>query len=255
MRTKRIDLISQYVNEHNKVTLDKLCEVFDVSKNTIRRDIGLLSNQGKLKKVYGGVVSVEDSAGFKVLTPFSERSHHYSDEKLAISKYAASLINNGDIVYIDTGTTSLHILDYIGDTQCTVITNSLQQSLSAVAHPNITVFNLPGKLRRETLSFVGDEAEKYLKKYNISKAFMCCTGISIDNGLTNATTGEYIVKKAVIENSKTNYILADHSKFGKFTLLTFCPLDKVDNIITDTMPDDEFMGFCNANGVNVYITP
>lgn len=253
MRTQRIDLIHKYIDEQGQVTLDKLCEVFDVSKNTIRRDINTLSDNGKIKKVYGGVVSLGDKANYKELTPYTQRSTQYAKEKEAISRFAASQIENGDIVYIDTGTTSQHLLDYLGNKTCTVITNSLQISLTAIPNQNITIFSLPGKLRRETLSFVGGDAENYLKKYNINKAFMCCTGISVENGLTNASTDEYLVKKAVIENSKKRYVLADHSKFGKFTLLTYCPLNKIHHVITDTAPEENFYEYCEKQNISIYL--
>ena len=162
MRTKRIDEIELYIREKKSVSLDTLCEVFNVSKNTVRRDIATLEQSGKIKKVYGGVT-----------------------------------------------------------------------------------------IKRETLSFVDGNIAEYLKAYNITKAFMSCTGISIQNGLSNASSEEYLVKKSVIENSTIRFALADHSKFGDFSLMTFCPFKDIDHILTDQLPSEEFCDFAKMHSINI----
>jgi len=252
MRIQRIDLIEQYITEHKNVSLDTLCEVFDVSKNTIRRDINQLTKQGTIKKVYGGVTVADVTASLKTLTPFSARSGILEKEKDAICKYAASMINDGDIIYVDTGTTSQNLVDYIANKQCTIITNSLQLSLKAVAYPDLTVISLPGKLKRNTLSFAGSETGQYLSTYNISKAFFCCTGVSVENGLTNASIEEYLVKEAVAHNSHTKILMADHTKFGKFALMTYCQLSDIDHIITDCQPDNRFTEYCLNHEITIH---
>ena len=238
MRTKRIDSIEQYILEQKSVSLDTLCEQFAVSKNTIRRDIDTLVKKGTIKKVYGGVTVAE--------------APPYAAEKDTICKMAAGFVNDGDIIYIDTGTTCINMIDYISHKECTIITNSVQVCLKAIPYPNLTLISLPGTLKRETLSFVGNEVIDYLKTYNITKAFMACTGLTIANGLTNATREEYTVKKAVIENSHTHFLLADHTKFGHFSLMTYCPLSQVDHIVTDEMPPQEYSDYCRENHIEMH---
>ena len=121
------------------------------------------------------------------------------------------------------------------------------------SHPyeNLNVISLPGFLKRETLSFVDGNIAEYLKAYNITKAFMSCTGISIQNGLSNASSEEYLVKKSVIENSTIRFALADHSKFGDFSLMTFCPFKDIDHILTDQLPSEEFCDFAKMHSINI----
>lgn len=251
MRTKRIDEIEQCIMNQKSISLDTLCEQFQVSKNTIRRDIDSLVKKGSIKKVYGGV-TVSGAPAMKDLLPYEERHTKYSSEKDMISLKAAEFVNDGDIIYIDTGTTCLNLVDYISQKNCTIITNSIQVCLKAIPYPNLKLISLPGILKRETLSFVGNELVAYLKTYNINKAFMACTGITIENGLTNASIEEYTVKKAVIENSHTHILLADHSKFGHFSLMTYCSLDCVHHIVTDEMPAKEFCDYCKEHHILIH---
>jgi len=118
----------------------------------------------------------------------------------------------------------------------------------------LNIISLAGTLKRDTLSFVGNEVEFYLKAYNINKAFMCCTGITIENGLTNATYEEYLIKKTVVANSKTRILLADHTKFGTFTLMTYCGLSNIHHIVTDQLPKAEYIEFFREHNIPIDTT-
>ena len=227
-----------------------MCEVFNVSKNTIRRDIATLEQSGKIKKVYGGV-TIADFPASKMLLPFSTRHQSLMQEKRLISQLAASHVCDHDTIFIDSGTTCHNIIDFIAEKECTILTNSLQVSLKAIPYENLNVISLPGFLKRETLSFVDGNIAEYLKAYNITKAFMSCTGISIQNGLSNASPEEYLVKKSVIENSTIRFALADHSKFGNFSLMTFCPFEDIDHVLTDQLPGKEFCNFAKLHSIKI----
>lgn len=254
MRTQRIDLIEKYILQEKSVSLDALCEKFAVSKNTIRRDIDSLVEKGAIRKVYGGVTAADPSGLSSKLIPYETRHVTMSEEKDSICAMAAKYVKDGDIIYIDTGTTCLNMIEHISTRQCTILTNSLQVCLNAVPYPNLNLISLPGRLQRETLSYVGSEIIDYLKTYNIGKAFMACSGVTIENGLTNSTTEEYIVKKAVISNAGQTYLLADHTKFGHFSLMTYCPLDVLDYIITDSPLTKEYGEYCQEHQISVNIT-
>lgn len=250
MKLNRINLLEKYILEKKSVSLDILCKEFNVSKNTIRRDINILLSKGIIKKVYGGVTVSDNITDYRnELLSFEERNNAFKNEKDTICRIAANYVCDNDVIYIDTGTTCMNMIRYLGDKKCTILTNSLQLCISALSYPNLTIFSLPGKLKRETLSFVVNEIADYLKVFNINKAFMACTGITIKNGLTNSSAEEYNIKKAVIENSNTHFVLADHSKFGKFALMTYCPIEKVDFVITDKIPPDEYVEFFKNNDI------
>lgn len=253
MRTKRIDLIERYIEEEKLVSLDVLCEKFAVSKNTIRRDIEELVKKGVVEKVYGGV-SFKVPPSDTPLVPYEKRHTVLNTEKDIISKKAASFVKEGDIIYIDTGTTCLNMVDYLAHVPCTIITNSLQIFMKAVQYPDLQIISLPGRLNRDTLSFVGSEIPTYLRTYNITKAFMASTGVSIQNGLTNASADEYAIKKTVVENSQTRFLLSDHTKFGKFALMTYCPLSEIQYLITDTTPQQEYLDYCKEHEIIIEVT-
>ena len=255
MRTQRLEDLEQYILESKMVTLDELCEKFEISKNTLRRDIQNLVDKGSIEKVYGGVVAVEKDSAPLDLLPYETRHTTMAEEKDRLCARAACHIEDGDFVYIDTGTSCLNIVDYLTDRKCTILTNSLQVCLKAVPYPNLEVISMPGRLKRETLSYVGADIQEYLKNYNIRKAFMACSGVSVENGLTNASVEEYLVKKAVIQRSASVFLLADHTKFGHFAQMTFCPLKDVDRIITDRPLSREYTEFCREYQVSVELAP
>lgn len=125
--------------------------------------------------------------------------------------------------------------------------------MKAVQYPDLQIISLPGRLNRDTLSFVGSEIPTYLRTYNITKAFMASTGVSIQNGLTNASADEYSIKKTVIENSQTRFLLSDHTKFGKFALMTYCPLSEIQYLITDTTPQQKYLDYCKEHEIIIEV--
>lgn len=252
MRLQRLDSIEEYIYQQKSISLNDLCEHFQVSKNTIRRDIDALVQKGKVQKVYGGV-TVAGNEGKRPLIPFEERHSKNEIEKARIAKRAAACVAENDLIYIDSGTTCTGMVDYLAGRKCTILTNSLEVLVKAVSYPELTVFSLPGKLKRETLSVVGNEVIEYLQAYNIRKAFMACTGITIKKGLTNATMEEHVVKKAILENSQQAYALADHTKFGEVSILTYAPLSGIDCLITDHAPAEEYIRFCKEHKVEIVL--
>nr|WP_294679087.1 DeoR/GlpR family DNA-binding transcription regulator [uncultured Blautia sp.] len=250
MKSQRLDMIEEYVLEHKNASLDTLCETFNVSKNTIRRDIDILLKRGTIMKVYGGVAALETPQALPLLS-YEERGTRYPEEKKAICQRAADLVSEDDTIYIDTGTTCLNLVDYISDRHCTILTNSLLIFNKAAAYPNLDVISVPGRLNRKTLSFTGPDINDYLKTYNISRAFMACTGVTMKSGLTNASAEEYLTKKAIAENTASLVLLADHSKFGRISLMTYSSMDNLDAIVTDQKLPDEYDAYCTEHGIRV----
>lgn len=251
MKEKRIDSLEQYILENRSVTIDNICEIYNISKNTVRRDLEELVERGTIVKVYGGAKAVDTVQPKTPLSSFEERHIAHMREKDYICRLAANMVSDGDIIYIDTGTTCIYMVEYLKNIKCTIITNSLQVASSAVPYPNLSVIMLPGKLKRETLSFVGIEAIENLKIYNIDKAFMASTGVTIENGLTNASSEEYSIKKSVVENSAYLYLLADYTKFGRTALHTYCSLSTVNAIVTDQSLPDKYCTFCSTHNINI----
>lgn len=250
MRTKRIGNIEKYIYVNKTVTLDQLCEEFKVSKNTIRRDIDELASKGLVKKIYGGV-TIPDTQSMK---PFEERSISNFGLKQYIAKKAASLINDGEIIFIDSGTTTFPMVEYIQKkNNLTILTNNIEVIIKCIPHHNINVISLSGILDRKALSFTGATAVDVLQQYNISKAFLAATGISSKNGATNSSPAETAIKRTAIERSVRKYLLVDHTKFEVSSLVTYAQFDKLDAIITDQYPGKELENAILSAGCEIIL--
>lgn len=252
MRLKRIDLLEEYIYKHKTVSLDKLCEEFKISKNTIRRDVDVLVNKGVIKKVYGGV-TINNS--INELLPFEERTIKNNNAKVDIAKKAADFIEDGDSVFIDSGTTTLNIIDYLNeDINITLFTNSINVILKAIPYQNIDIVCLSGKFNRTTSSFTGLNSSEVLSSYNINKCFMACTGISLENGVTHTSPNEFKIKKVAISKSHKRFLLADSSKFDVVSLMTFCDVKDLDCVITNEHPSSNFIDYFNNYEVKLIVS-
>ncbi|SDN51776.1 transcriptional regulator, DeoR family [Fictibacillus solisalsi] len=248
IKDKRIKKIKEYVMEHESASLDELVTVFDVSKNTIRRDVQELVDNGELKKVYGGV-----SAIHKKLESFQDRQVRNLQEKVLISETASSFIEDGDFIFLDSGTTTIEMFNFLKEKNLTIFTNSIDFIVRALPYENLNVISIGGMVDRKTNSFVNPRNMDLLKDYNIKKAFMASTGISLVNGVTNASPNESELKKTVVNRSSEVYLLVDHNKFDKYGLMTYCGLDEVDYIVTDRAPEENYQEFAKQNNIQFVI--
>lgn len=249
MKTDRLKQMEHYIIQNENASIDTLCSLFNVSKNTIRRDISELEKKGIVKKVYGGITINNDK---KSTIPFEQREIKNIDEKQKIAELASNLVEDGDIVFIDSGTTTFHMLPYLNDKMnLTIITNNLNIIMKALPYSNVSILSTGGSVYRKTNSLIGIEAVNFLKHYNISKAFMATTGVSIAKGITNSSSFEYEIKKTVVENSNKVIILADHSKLGEASLKTYCPLESIDYFITDKLPSKDYIDFFKNHNVKL----
>lgn len=234
--------------EHQSASLDELVEVFDVSKNTIRRDVQELVDQGDLKKVYGGVSVVH-----KKLESFQDRQIRNQQQKALISEKAASFVEDGDFIFIDSGTTTIEMFDFLKEKNLTIFTNSIDFIVLALPFENLNVISVGGMLDRKTNSFVNPRNMELFKDYNIKKAFMASTGISLMNGVTNASPLESELKKTIVNRSSEVYLLVDHDKFDRYGLMTYCSLNELDFLITDQLPDDSYQEYARNNQIQLVI--
>ena len=234
MKADRIQEMERYVLQRGAATMEELRVHFDISMNTVRRDVAELLRRGTVDKVYGGVCARPTE---HALTPYEVRRRGSESAKAAIGRRAAQMVHDGDIIFIDSGTTTLQMIDCLAERRdLTIITNNLEAINRALPHENITIIALPGQVRRKTHSFTGDDAVHYLRRFNISKAFMASTGLS-DHGVTNSSPMEYEIKKCAVENAVTTVLLISQSKFGVTGLMTFAKLDDFDILVTDEQPD------------------
>ncbi|OBR90645.1 glucitol operon repressor [Clostridium ragsdalei P11] len=250
MKSKRINQIEEYVLNKNTVTLDTLTDVFNVSKNTIRRDIQELIKRGNIKKVYGGVAS-----NSKLLSPFNENQIKNTYTNGLIAKAASRFVKDGDIIFIDSGTTTLNMGDFLKDkNNLTIVTNNLNFIINCLKYTNLNIISTGGTLNRKTNSFSGIDSLNLLKNYNINKAFMNATGISLTNGVTNSSPLESEIKKIAVKKSSEVFILADYSKFDICSLVTYCNLDDIDYLITDKFPPEAYNQLIEKSSIELIVS-
>lgn len=234
---ERHSMIIKAVNERSSVTIAELAEILDVSASTVKRDLIILANEGKIIKVRGGAMSKNESFT-SVEKNVEEKASICTQEKMTIAKYAAELIEKGDFVFIDAGTTTEKIIDYLNVKDVTFVTNGFIHA-KKLARKGYKVFITGGEIKASTEAIVGAECVLTLKNYNFTKCFMGTNGISLTAGFTTPDVNEARVKSAAIESSREVYVLADHSKFDEISSATFAGLGKA-VIITDRIPNRKY---------------
>ena len=216
---QRHRLLLELVNEKKSITVTEAKEVLNASESTIRRDIIALHNAGKLTKVFGGAVALEED----VIT------------EEPIAEYAASLIKPGDFVYIDAGTTTGYMLNFLKNSKSVFVTNAVTHAKKLALQGNKVIL-IEGELKGSTEALVGGYAAASLKKFHFSKGFFGTNGLTKKAGFTTPDTSEALVKNKAMEQCKECYVLADQSKFDKISPVTFQQFGRA-TIITESKPE------------------
>lgn len=234
---ERYQSILSIINERNAVTVAELSQMLDTSESTIRRDLNALDELGKINKVFGGATAITQTEGI-VEDSVVARERLMSEEKTEIAKYCATLINNTDFVYIDSGTTTSRLIDFIVNDKATYVTNGIVHARKLI-QKGLNAYMIGGKVKPVTEAVVGAEGISNLNNFNFSKAFMGTNGIDMQAGYTTPDIEEAMIKEKAINQSYMAFIIADHTKFRRVFPVTFSPLTKC-CIITDAMPDSKF---------------
>lgn len=250
MKRDRIQEMERYITQRGTAAMEELRTRFDISMNTVRRDVAELCARGTVTKVYGGVCARPTE---QALTPYEVRRRGSESAKAAIGKAAAELVRDGDVIFIDSGTTTLQMIDHLADRQnLTIITNNLEAIIRALPHENITLIALPGQVRRKTHSLTGDDAVRYLKRFNVRTAFMASTGVS-GHGVTDSSPMEFEIKKCAVESAEKTVLLIAGAKFGVTGLMTYAPLEAFDALVTDTPPEEAMRSMLADSGVELIV--
>lgn len=233
MKYDRLLEMEKYIKENKSITIEQLLNVFNISIQTLRRDLNELENKGTIKKVYGGVIYNDH----KVID-IAYREISLLEAKKRIGHLASSLIRNNDVIFIDSGTTACQIVPFIKNKKgVIVITHSLLVLKEIEDRNDLKVILMSGEYRYDTKSFIFD----FLKlNYNFNLAFISSVGVDLKIGFSNNDYYEGEVKKAIIANSKKVCMLADHSKLGKLMFNNFAFFNDVNYFITDQKLPNEY---------------
>ncbi len=239
---ERLARITTIVNEKKTVTVQLLMKILETSESTIRRDLTTLDAKGKITKVFGGAIAKGFTFNTKDDTVLT-RQNYNKDQKTKIAKFAASFIKKDDFVYLDAGTTTEIMIDFISEKTAVFVTNgfSLAKKLS---EKGFLTYILGGEVKFPTEAIVGIEAEECLQKYNFSIGFWGTNGITLENGFSTPDIKEALIKKASMKKTRQKYIVCDSSKFSQISCISFASFDSA-TIITSGIEDKQYKNCTN----------
>jgi DeoR/GlpR family transcriptional regulator of sugar metabolism len=240
------------LSQEGSVRVTELSERFEVTEETIRRDLGKLEAQGKIVRSHGGALMSEPE---EALRPFAWREVAYETEKAAIGQVAISRIHDGDSILLDASTTAWHMAKRLDDIALTVVTNSLQIPIAIANRARIDVHVLGGQLGKNSLSFIGPTAEGQLRQYHVDKLFLSCKGADLDHGISDVTEAQAHLRRIMLECADKKYLLVDHSKFGVRSLASICDISVFDEVITDSGIDPKIIERLREMGVRTTVVP
>lgn len=211
------------------IYIDDLVGLFsDVSESTIRRDLKILEEEGQIQTLRGGGVKLKSSS-YEI--PVIEKKEMYKEEKERIARFAASFVQDHEVIYIDSSTTCLQMIKYLKDKSITIITSNIQV-INELDSPTIKCIALGGEVNKTLDSISGPLTEAILNNLYFDRAFLGTSGFSLENGINTPDFREANKKSIVKDKSKECYVLADHSKANKNTLCKAFDLNEC-TIITD----------------------
>lgn len=240
----------EMVAENATVSVAEFANLFDTSESTIRRDLDRLEAAGLLVKVHGGAASVETAltpAPFVAVEPtMAEKRDLHSSEKRVLAAWAAAQIQPDDFVYLDSGSTTQAIVEHLSDTAClaTFVTNSVSLAL-ALANRGARTIVIGGDVKAGTEAIVGPGALDALSRYNFSKGFWGTNGVTREQGFTTPDTSEAMVKLESMKHTRERFVLADASKIGVVTPVTFSRFEDA-TLVTCGAVDPAISGLSNV---------
>ena len=241
--------ILSLLTRQGRLSVAEIVQQFSISEATARRDLESLASQGKVQRVHGGVITVEQAPPE---LPILDREREQSDEKALIGRAAASLVSEKETVFLGSGTTVLEVARNLRDRkQLTVITNSLPVLNMLAGLKEIAVISLGGMLRESELSFIGHITEQALTEVRVDKVFMGTRGVSLDYGLTNDYLQETLTDRAILKIGREVVIVADYSKINRVSTVLLARLEVMSTFVTDGKADKKFLQAMKKRGIRV----
>ena len=255
LAVERRQEILELINKKGSVRVNDLAEHYGVGKETIRRDLKVLSEEWGISVVYGGAQLAGNSRGTQIQENniIQKRALNY-DLKNQIGKKAAELIEPGDIIALNSGSTVECILNHIADkTPLSILTVNVNIAAKAAAIPDVEVYLPGGKIRSKSGMIIGHDAENYIKQFNVTKCFFGVSAISLGSQITHPSVEEVPNNRALLSVSERVYLLADHTKFDKQSLYKLARLEEMNAIITDRELEDRYRTYFSKCGIDILI--
>ncbi len=236
---ERHNRILEIIESDGRVEVSKLSKLFDVSLDTVRRDLKKLEEEGVLKRTHGGAVRIKPIGD---AYDYATRKRLYSSEKMAIAKRASEFIEDHDTLLIDGSTTISALVPYLENRiGLKVFTNNIQVASEIIkTHKHIKVFMIGGLLDMEHGSSFSYDAVSFINKLKVNKVFIGSCAISLERGLSSSEVEDAAIKRAMLKAGEQVYVLADHTKFTREALLKIADISNTFTIITDKKSEEEY---------------
>jgi DeoR/GlpR family transcriptional regulator of sugar metabolism len=244
--------IAHLVEDRGRARVTELADSFGVSSVTIRKDLDVLADQGRVIRTHGGAIAPrvrgQDLA-------YDVRDRMQQSEKAAIGRLAATRVNDGESIIVDASTTSLYLarelMQRTSGQSLTIVTNSIRLASEMAIRPDISVLLMGGRVRGRSLSLVGQLGDGVLRRVNVQKAFVGAAGFTVEDGLTETTEEEAQIKRAMVAAAREVYALVDNSKWGRVASATFCRPEDLTGVFTDAGAPAEMLEGLQRMGIEV----
>lgn len=240
-----MDLLSKQLG----LRVPELAKALDVSEGTVRNDLNALESQGRLTRVHGGAILIENDHFQN--NSFKLRSQINLAAKLAIAREAADLVKDGDSILLDASSTIYFFGRALSKrNKLRVMTNGFEVARELAQNSSNNVFLIGGVVNNDSSSVTGLLSERIIEELRIQKTFLSCSGFSLERGMTEVHLAEAQLKRKVIESSQQLYALVDSSKFGQEDLTSFMRSEKITHLFTDTRLSPEWIEKLKLAGIN-----
>jgi DeoR family transcriptional regulator, fructose operon transcriptional repressor len=223
--------IALVVRQDGRADVSDLANRFEVTPETIRRDLTDLERQGILRRVHGGAIPIER---FRAEPAIAEKAEAMAKEKARIASAALAFVPDRGTVLLDAGTTTLALARVFPDREVTVFINSMSIGLELSSKRNVTLYLIGGRVRGRTLADVDDWALRQLADLRVDVAFIGTNGLTVARGLSTPDPAEAAVKREMCRAAQQVVVLADHTKVGEDDAVRFASLEEVDALVTDS---------------------
>jgi DeoR/GlpR family transcriptional regulator of sugar metabolism len=248
MQQQRLDYIAKAVRSGRFVSLREIVDTFGVNIQTARRDVTQLAQSGTLVKVHGGAMPTSEPDVFSV----DDRMQFHDAEKAAIGKAAAELVDDGDTIIMDGGSTTSYMIPHLRDKKIQIITNSISLLSLVEDCKGIDVIMTGGYYYAKSKLLLGPLAVKSIERINADKAFISAAGIN-STGVFNSNILVVELEHAMIRQAEKTFLLADSSKFGKNALVRLCGFQDITTVITSGMSHPDLANTIQASGTSLVV--
>ncbi len=247
LAVERRNLILEKLQDEKKVVVSELSALFDVSEETIRRDLDKLDKEGLATKSYGGAVLNENTS---LDMPFNVRKKRNMQGKQLIAELVSGLIQEGEHIIVDPSTTAVAIAKALKSRKrLTVITNSIEVLVELSDVSGWDIISTGGTMRENYLALVGPKATDVISSFHVDRAVISCKGLDMVHGITDSNEMFSQVKQTMLKSAKQRILAVDHTKFGNIAFSRIGELSAIDMVVTDVRPSEEWMEYFAEKGI------